>query len=682
MTFGWTGEKKKWAEQALCRELGDGIAKQINFQKLADSDDAEDIAKARAISNLVRFPERRPGNWKPMDFIKPDLNIEERTALGNWALSSALTLDMFYNTTAFPELRPGWNEAFNAMLQGRMRKNPHLLPSKSSPVEWNGWLIYRDDGPPQTFIRNRSEGKGAIAAAFDAPMQVLVEGKNGAPIDTSVEYTTRRPSEWREVHTRVGFEHAAGINNMRRVLMRINTKLLPFVERFARDVVAPSVYWNEETKRFSRSFTEAMATNLRIGRDIETAKYLSDGPFWFDYSVDTRGRAYPTTTFSFLREDYVRSLILFDKGAPLGADGMKWLKIHLANCGAFKGKDGARIDRSKFADRVEWVDDNIARIRAIAEDPAGTFMQEGEEICWGTARGGPFQFLAACFELVEAENNPGFVSRLPVCFDCTTSAIQHLALLARDADVARRVNLTHSDKPQDICRDIAEKVRNKLRRDTDPWGRIWHRIFEKLDDGEIRGLIKLPVTTMLYGSMPGGRRDQILESFSDQKLYARLDEEDIAIIARNIRAEEKKKGKKAKPNKQKNDKRIPMRSAAEYLAKIVHTAAEDTLGKSLVDVRNCIREIAKHRRKRREGDDAFLRWMLPSGLLVLCIKKKRNLKTIRVWRNLSYVRYDVGDGWKGPDHAKASRAHVADFVHSLDAAHLIAVANAAAALSF
>ncbi len=59
--------------------------------------------------------------------------------------------------------------------------------------------------------------------------------------------------------------------------------------------------------------------------------------------------------------DLSRSLLIFSKEKPLGKNGLKWLKIHLANK---MGKD-----KLAFEDRIAFVEDNYSQIEKIIQDP-------------------------------------------------------------------------------------------------------------------------------------------------------------------------------------------------------------------------------------------------------------------------------------------------------------------------
>lgn len=92
-------------------------------------------------------------------------------------------------------------------------------------------------------------------------------------------------------------------------------------------------------------------------------QFLHD-KFYFPHNVDFRGRAYPIPpNLNHIGDDLSRGLLQFDNGKPLGENGFKWLKIHLANlCG---------FDKASFEDRAAYADEHMEDIIDSATDPLG-----------------------------------------------------------------------------------------------------------------------------------------------------------------------------------------------------------------------------------------------------------------------------------------------------------------------
>lgn len=94
--------------------------------------------------------------------------------------------------------------------------------------------------------------------------------------------------------------------------------------------------------------------------------------------------------------DYCRGILCFSNGKPLGKNGLRWLKIHLAN------KLGN--DKISFDNREKYIDEMLPKIKKTIENPIKNDWWLDEEDCW--------QALAAMKEIVEAlqmENPEEFI---------------------------------------------------------------------------------------------------------------------------------------------------------------------------------------------------------------------------------------------------------------------------------
>ena len=89
---------------------------------------------------------------------------------------------------------------------------------------------------------------------------------------------------------------------------------------------------------------------------------------------------------------------------------------------------------------------------------------------WWLQGENPFQALATCIEVANAvrSGDPlSYVCCLPVHQDGSCNGLQHYAALGRDERGGAAVNLTPSDKPQDVYSDVLKAVR--------PIARVWQR---------------------------------------------------------------------------------------------------------------------------------------------------------------------------------------------------------------
>jgi DNA-directed RNA polymerase len=318
-------------------------------------------------------------------------------------------------------------------------------------------------------------------------------------------------------------------------------------------------------------------------------------------------------------------------------EGTFWLEVHCANC---NGEDG--IDKKPWNDRIDWVARNRSLIQDIANDPDGTFDK------WRDVDS-PFCFVAACRELAAAWKDPNnFETHLPIGFDGSCNGLQHLALIARDPETAYMVNIGPNPdtgiwphEPQDVYASIIAKVIELLNADDEPWARWWLRRFDELGAKKTRKLIKTPAMTYAYSATQGGMRDQIKDVYdgSNQPAFD----------------ESRPRGK---------------RDGCSYLAgKVIQACA--SLLKAPTEVMNYIRMLTKHRMDR----GLFLEWMTPSEFPVSNRYQEPKFETVAIYRSgVRVVRHKFADGNKYKIiKQKTLNSGPANFVHSLDAAHLIRV---------
>lgn len=229
----------------------------------------------------------------------------------------------------------------------------------------------------------------------------------------------------------------------------------------------------------------------------EAEQWKRTGREWITHRVDFRGRAVPDPQYlTPHKDDLARGLLRF--GSPRDASGPRaqfWLRVHAANCYG--------VDKLPFRERVQWADDHMAQISACARDPAGTeFWRHADESRPGNMDGKPWQFLAACIALTD----PKEAAYLPVQLDGTCNGLQHYAALARDPEAAAMVNLSPSDRPQDVYRGVTETARAIVNSDAIAGNPIARR----LQDWVTRPIIKQNVMTTFYGVTPVGARRQVL----------------------------------------------------------------------------------------------------------------------------------------------------------------------------
>jgi DNA-directed RNA polymerase len=185
-------------------------------------------------------------------------------------------------------------------------------------------------------------------------------------------------------------------------------------------------------------------------------KFLED-VMYFPVNMDFRGRAYPIPpNLSIVGSDLCRALLTFAEKKKLGENGFFWLKVHL--CNLFGN------NKIAFDDRAAWTEEHLREIHACVANPFG---DHDDDKFWTNADD-PFQALAAMHEIVNAlklENPGNYYCSLPIHMDGSCNGLQHYAALGRDEVGGASVNLTPSDKPQDVYSKVLDIVHARLAND-------------------------------------------------------------------------------------------------------------------------------------------------------------------------------------------------------------------------
>jgi DNA-directed RNA polymerase len=154
------------------------------------------------------------------------------------------------------------------------------------------------------------------------------------------------------------------------------------------------------------------------------------------------------------------------------------------------------IDKVSLQERIAWVEERRELWERIAADPLGN-----REWCSKDAK--PWQALAAIFEWTEfLAEGYGYESHLNVMSDGTCNGIQHLSALTLDSVSGTYVNLTPSEKPQDIYKLVAGELQAVLERIAQGGGYEGQKAsyWLSLTGGEIpRSATKRQVMVLPYG---------------------------------------------------------------------------------------------------------------------------------------------------------------------------------------
>lgn len=401
-----------------------------------------------------------------------------------------------------------------------------------------------------------------------------------------------------------------------------------------------------EKTKYQRQLKSVLAENaavksLRCSHNytLEIGRAFIGEKLYFPHNLDFRGRAYPLSpNFNHLGGDFTRALFLFWDGKEIGERGLEWLKIHMANVYG--------IDKAPLKDRIKFVEDNIETIKACAADP---IAQEA----WWSKGEKPWQVLSMCFELAEAyrlEDPTKYVSHMPIHQDGTCNGLQHYAALGGDIEGARQVNLLPADKPQDVYTYVSKLVQQKVDSDA----KDGHKIALFMQDKITRKVVKQTVMTNVYGVTFVGAVSQVRRQIN-KHFDKDLDDE--------------------------------AQKSAAYIALLVLTSVRELFhGAHLIQdwLGECAKRISKsvsidydekvNTNKNKPNHLSSVIWTTPLGLP--CVQPYRAASAKIISTNLQDVTITDPFISSQVDARKQQTAFTPNFVHSLDATHMLMTAKA------
>lgn len=386
--------------------------------------------------------------------------------------------------------------------------------------------------------------------------------------------------------------------------------------------------WKAEARMVHTMERDRVSKCFQVIRILRLAREFREFPsFWYVWQCDFRGRVYSTVTgLSPQGPDFGKALIRFKHGKPLGEQGAMWFKIHGANC---YGED-----KLPYKDRIAWVEENSEHILRAAEDPISY------KDFWGAADK-PYQFLAFCFEYRGyTEQGNDFVSHLPVALDGSCNGLQNFSALLRDEVGGSATNLLPTNSPVDIYAEVASVLTEKVRRSTTLQEREQWLTHAKENMGKLpRGLTKRPVMTLPYGSTRQSCREYI---------YKYLVEDAPNLFDKDMRFK-----------------------ASVALTPLLW----GSIGEVVIAARkgmDWIQECASALAKENKG----ITWTVPSGFVVFQNRKKTKSRQVHT-ELAGHFRLRLDEDTKRTDVMKQKLGAAPNFVHSLDACHLMLTINRA-----
>lgn len=385
--------------------------------------------------------------------------------------------------------------------------------------------------------------------------------------------------------------------------------------------------WKREASRTHEKNARMESKRVSLSQKLSLArKFQPEAAIYFPWSLDWRGRAYPVPGgINPQADDAGKALLQFAEGKPLGETGAFWLAVHIANLFG--------VDKCSFEDRVAWVQENT---EALLD--SGLRPLDGQRF-WASADK-PYNALAACFEWVGYSlMGNEYVSHLPIAMDGSCNGLQNFSAMLRDEVGGKAVNLIPSPTPQDIYMEVAEVVKGKIEASSDPLAALWV--------GKItRSLVKRPVMTLPYGATKIGMRDQLLDHL--RKLKAENASEELP------------------------DVEDPFMACA-FLANVIY----QSIGEVVIAARQAMDWLVAAA-KVTSADGLPVRWTTPIGLPVLQMYRKRNGKVMNIQLGTARYQLEVSFDSDKLDTRRQTQGIAPNFVHSLDASHMMLTVNACA----
>lgn len=494
-----------------CSLSKNAVTSQKLAHKIGTAIDAEYVVRAMTSENkalyngIVKNVAKRSSSLKQLRTeltnaavdrvgVKPALTTQEKVRVGMFiaeAMVSSGILDT--HTTSRGKRRVKEYALSDLAFEVCMQTNelvsemrPYLLPTVIPPAPWTDSDTggYWSDGRFGRLISRRAVGKdwcGALSET-DAPQ-----------VFTPVNYLQSVP-----------FRVNPGVLEAVRMMREGNVVRagLPPAELESFPPKPFDIDTNEDARReYSKAKAAVHTRNAQMkGKVLATEKTImvateleNEDTIYFPKFIDFRGRVYDYPSFLHPQgNDLSKGLLQFANGKPLTEDGRRWLAIHTANCFGY--------DKAPIEDRVAWVDQNMERLVNTGREPMG-----GDRAFWMDADE-PFQFLASCMEWAGyAEQGDDYLSHLPVAMDGSCNGLQHFSAMLRDPIGGRATNLTVEERPQDIYTEVLNEVVKVLKEEVtkgEPLARQWLPLMK-------RKVVKRPVMTLPYGANRTTFVDQI-----------------------------------------------------------------------------------------------------------------------------------------------------------------------------
>jgi len=379
-------------------------------------------------------------------------------------------------------------------------------------------------------------------------------------------------------------------------------------------------------KRACRKHYTAVGKNsskvLAITGLLSRSREIAGRTLWFPAFLDWRNRIYFRGTPNPQGSEFERAVIRFARKRPLGERGIYWLKVHIANCMGY--------DKVHFDQRVQHVD---KLWDVLVRD-----MQYPEDSDLYRAADDGLGVLAAVLELTRAYSTgqpENYCSGMIVHVDATCSGLQHFSALLRDPVGAKFTNLMNTGKREDIYQHLADLLTARVQaiKQGDNQQALYATIWDNL--GITRALAKKPVMTYVYAATQRGVAEDILDYIADQGWH---------------------------------QDGVSREGLASFMAKLMFEEIEKVVPAAAACMK-WLKKLASSNSKQ-----GYVYWENPVGFTItqMYYKTEQMRVYVRSCGISSAVYYKDTDDL---NPAKMGSAIAPNFIHSMDAAHLIKTVN-------
>ena len=490
--------------------------------------------------------------------------------------------------------------------------------------------------------------------------------------------------------------------------------------------------WLQNDEHFYQNAGKrAKGPGARLASRVAISTLLDALPrprIYFAHQADTRGRLYPLGSILHPQgDDLNRSLLEFADPLPLTQAGIRPLAIY----GSQQIKDDTILGFFQIKERIKptlderfaWITAHTEQIMRCAEAPLIETWWRGDDVPDAPLVSKPFTFLAFCFAWADYQKNGTEVAcHLPVHVDGTCNGLQHIAALTSNVALAEATNVLPSEYPRDIYKEVADAVRERMlqpairkkpskeqQQEIEPWEAKDEAAIEFLkqfDHLVDRALAKAVVMIIPYGAGQVHYQQNIYKKLSariaprkfnnryQSNLYA-----DWIMALPNIKQWEPQfKWMEAVADSSSTSEDLPNKTKKKPRKISAQRLRIWTINRWLREV--CAYHLAYHFNhavheqyptinifKQRltksikpllDQNNIPVMWVSPSGLPVLQqgFKNDKRLQEVQAYA-VNAIRFKIRQITDDVSIVKQISSILPNFIHSLDAAHLVKSINLA-----